>query len=238
MEIGGEGGAISDQQRLIRTGQLTPFGTTVEQVPSSSSLPIEEQKSGLSPVVNQQAAALSTSTEATAIQSESSSNVMPNEKEPRIKLSSSDFDGLFSNGPIKKRQARIPKKKKRANLEENQDTGQSSGVLTLLPNSSTSEPSMENTESDHDDWMPSLADFLASDQSSSSSEYFTDEELGEVKRKRLRPLSSDDLSSDEEVKSARKGKGKRRRKGKRKVTTRQRYNGDDGDEELYLQRLQ
>lgn len=176
---GGGRAALEEEEQLIRTGQLTPFGTSV--VGSSVA----------------------------SVTAESS-----------------------SVGSGKK--SRIPKKSG-ATSEPNQHN---SDPAVLQSHPSSLESSLENGFGP-DDWVPSLADFLESSSaaSSSESEYFTDDELGRTKKKkkRLRDLSSDGLSDEEErAKSRKKGKG---RKGKgKKVGTQRRYN-DDGDEELYLERL-
>ena len=132
------------------------------------------------------------------------------------------------------KRARIPKKKK---LTESQDS-QASSVTPLT--SSSLEPNMEKTSSDCEDcWMPNLSDLLESDDPSSESEYFTDEELGGVKKKKkLRELSSDDLSDEDSLTGmTKRGQRKRIRKKKRKKAPSLKYN-DDGDKELYQDRLQ
>ena len=192
----GVGGAtLEEEQQLIRTGQMTPFGTSLSGVVNSLSSNVSVESS----------------------------------------LEASGSPGDFGDSTGKSfRQARIPKK-----------PGATSDLSDLaddtLPSQSQSgslEPSLEDSFGP-DDWVPSLADLLDSASASSAeSEYFTDDELGgpkKKKKKRLRELSSDGLSDsgDERTRSR-----KRRRKGKgKKVAASQRRYNDDGDEELYLQRL-
>lgn len=140
------------------------------------------------------------------------------------------------------RRARIPKKKKKKTPEEAPSltpaaaTPEKIEAEKLESESHSLEPDQENELSDfEDDWKPTLAELLGSDKSSSSeSEYFTDEELGEpkIKKRKLRELSSDGLSDEEDEKE------KRRRRRKRTTTGKGRKCCDDGDEELFKQRLQ
>lgn len=223
-EGGRKGGRLmAEEQRLIQTGLLTPFGSSVQAL-ASSSLTGESSSS---------------SSTVTSREPEVSSKPVSSEKEPSIRLCSSSFDGLFSSGSVDagrkppRRIARIPKKKKGNTSTEQSQTSRESAEVNS--HSTALETSMEMVPSDHEDWIPSLADLLESNSSRSSSiesEYFTDEELGGTQKKRkrkLRALSSDDLSDEDELRSAKK----RRR---RRTTQQTRYN-DDGDKELYQQRL-
>lgn len=189
----GVGGAtLAEEQRLIQTGQMTPFGTSLSGAVNSSLSNISAEGGfGYSSKVN-------------------------------VSVDSTTGESG--------RQARIPK-----------IPGTTSDKT--LPSQShfgSSEPTLEDSFGP-DDWVPSLADLMDSTSASSAeSEYFTDDELGgpkKKKKKRLRELSSDGLSDDDDDERARsrKRKGRRRRKGKG-TASRRRYN-DDGDEELYLQRL-
>ena len=204
---GGGGAAFEEQQRLIQTGQLTPFGTSIDSRvdPSSSSLPAQP-------------------------------NASPAQDKLELpeKLDSAEsglLAGSCDAGSTRGlRTARIPKRTASSREEPALENVESKPSVS---HSEAPEPSMDLEESS---WLPSLEDLLddgeSSSQLSSESEYFTDEELGEVKRKkkkRLRELSSDGLSDEDELQPKRK---KRKRRADHS-----RYH-DDGDEELYRLRIQ
>lgn len=215
MVMGGGGGvAETNAQRLIQTGQLTPFGSSVD-------VPADAHSAGET--------SASSSIQGLSSQPGSSNHLLPN--------------GV-TDTPGKRRIARIPKKHKETS-EQNQiftaDTANNiseSHTPSLVPNVAKSHATLlepnADMPSDNEDWTPTLADLLESDSPSSESEYLTDEEMGETseskkrkKKRRLRPLSSDDLSDDEDL------RGKRRKMTKRRAS----HHGDDGDKNLYLQRL-
>ena len=238
-------GLKGDEQRLIQTGQMTPFGTSVD-VPIISSDRTVTKESSVTELADTRdsdvPAADKKEPTAKGDLESSTLNSAASRKEPVLKLSSDSFDGLFTSAPVyndrktsTQKRARIPKKKK---LTESQDS-QASSVTPLT--SSSLEPNMEKTSSDCEDcWMPNLSDLLESDDPSSESEYFTDEELGGVKKKKkkLRELSSDDLSDEDSLTgTTKRGQRKRIRKKKRKKAPSLKYN-DDGDRELYQDRLQ
>lgn len=98
---------------------------------------------------------------------------------------------------------------------------------------------------DHDmeDWVPTIEELENFDsEESDESEYFTDDELGgrvlkaKPKRRALRPLSSDDLDSEDDGTRKRK-RGSGSRKSKRYCREQQRNHLDDGDEQLYIMRM-
>ena len=173
------GGAPSEEGtlRLIQTGQLTPFGTSVDTLPTKSK------------------------------SAESALKAEPADADCKVGVSTRTV---------------------------------ASDVALTESHSHSLEPSMDDTDAldAAEDWKPSLADFLESNSSSGSEgeeEYFTDEELGHIrKKKKLRDLSSDDLSGIDEPK--RKGKWRRRKKGRKTPRSKKTYK-DDGDEELYQERL-
>lgn len=235
---GEEGVAKSDEQRLIQTGELTPFGSSVST--SADSAP---------PVGG--VGSTSDSNVQTA-RSDVAADSAPAQNVPSMKLCSDSFDGLFSSSvsdtPGKRRIARIPKKKKNGSLDHQSGGAMSrsrssslepkpetAGGMSSDPHAATSEPDRENALSDGDDWVPSLADLLDSDSPSGESDYLTDEELGggveakKKKKKRLRPLSSDDDLSDEDGSP----RGKRRRTAGWGASR----HADDGDKNLYRERL-
>lgn len=187
------GGAPSEEGtlRLIQTGELTPFGTSVDTLPTSSH---------------------SQSTKSTGFMSaESALKAEPANADCKLGIST-------------RRKCAV-----------------ASDVALTESHSHSSEPNMDDALDAAEDWMPSLADFLESNSSSGSEgegeEYFTDEDLGHIgkkKKKKLRDLSSDDLSGIDEPK--RKGKWRRRRKG-RGTSRKKTACHDDGDEDLYRQRL-
>ncbi len=232
-----------NEQRLIQTGQRTPFGSNLET--SIATFP--------SSIVNEE--------EPTTIELSSDS------------LNGLFSDGIEHGKELTSRRiARIPKiassslsgstadsksnSKSSSSLEPSIENGMSLGSsLSFEHGNGTSQSfssgsnSMglgldskpEDELSDHEDWIPSLAEFLESDDTSSESEYITDEELGpgevekKKKKKKLRALSSDDDDlSDDYPRKRRRGKG--RGLNKRPDGTKKRYN-DDGDEDLYQQRI-
>ena len=232
MGVAREGVATTtDEWRLIQTGQMTPFGTSVDTPSADSALSVGEHTSD-------------ETSRAPRASAESASS-----KQPTVQLSSDSFGGLFTNGgleaPGKRRIARIPKKKKKTEASSEQDHNDTSKSALLEPDTKNgNEPAVvsnshttEAAPAEPDDWIPSLTDLLESDSVSNESEYYTDEELGESqeakkrkKRKRLRPLSDDDFSDESEGGLPR---SKRKRAGSRKTTR----HGDDGDKNLYRQRL-
>lgn len=112
---------------------------------------------------------------------------------------------------------------------------------SFLPNSLNGEDEDMNA----DEWVPSIEEFENFDSEESyESEYYTDDELGGRRSKKkliLRPLSSDDLESDDEdhvtCRKRKKGHGNKKRKKFCRVTMKQRKHLDDGDEELYRMRI-
>lgn len=95
-----------------------------------------------------------------------------------------------------------------------------------------------------DYWLPSIAELENFDSDESyESEYYTDDELGPVneihskKKKTLRPLSSDEVESDDANSKRKKGKG-RGKKWKKYGSGKWKKHLDDGDEELYRRRIQ
>lgn len=220
----GEAGGVSDattisseeRQRLIQTGQITPFGSSVE------------------PCTTPQVATLAVEPTITTRSSTNSS------REPETSRNSTG-EGLFpeSTAAGSRRASRKAHTRKRvpANLVENDEVG---GTDTdAASHSSTLEPDEDFEESG---WIPSLEDLLEDDDSNSpsgESDYYTDDELGGKKKKKLRPLSSDGLSDEEDDVRPSKGKGKRKRRTKRKLKSRDHlsYN-DDGDVDCYHQRIQ
>ena len=202
-----------EQQRLIQTGLITPFGSSIEPCSSGGG---------------------------------GHSSLTPLGSESRGKLRQDNLvdEGLISGscddvGTTRVlRKARIPKITKKTASGTDDESG---SAATTTPHSSALEPADEDF--DESGWMPSLEDLLEDDDDSplsGESEYSTDEELGGKKKKKmkLRELSSDGLS-DEEEEDARPSKGKTRRRTKRKGKKRGNrlaYN-DDGDEECYRQRI-
>lgn len=219
----------SNEQRLIQTGLLTPFGSSVD-----------------TPAESAQAGECSTgSGGGVEVSSGPTADLASSKKGASLKLCSEGFDGLFSDDlPYKRRIARIPKKKGDTSERSKDSSGSrdnstpSNSHASLLEQNDECNNEVTLSGGEEDDWMPSLAEMLESDASSSAeSEYLTDEELGETegsrrrkrnkKKKKLRPLSPDELSEEE-------GASPKRRKNKRRKTTNY---SDDGDKHLYQQRL-
>lgn len=232
-------------------GHLTPFGSRLEEFTeaSSSKLPVEQDMvadvGGASARQGTLGYVAVDGVDSGMKHSSMSASPVLGVKEPKIRLSSGSFNGLFSvdsaEGPSAeqglsgrknvRRLARIPKKK------DNDISAQQPSIS--LPTTDTLEPNDEIPLEDQDDWIPSLAQFMEF-SSSSESEYFTDDDMGEVKgKKRLRELSSEgDLSSDDArgARPRKRGKGKMGGGRKRKKLLSSRYN-DDGDEDMYRQRI-
>lgn len=260
-----EGGVLSEQQRLIQTGQLTPFGGRVDEVkPSSSQLelipPSDEilssntvgtdpgPSSGLSSLMKQEA---SISGQESLKESEKSV--------PSIQLCSDSFDGLFSDPAVRMDHRDVTKNRKRkgrAGSESRSATsslqGEINSSVSMSDSKSSSdiiEPNMENEDLEYDGWMPTISDLEGSDSDhhSTESEYYTDEELGRVgfkkekrKKKKLRDLSSDELEFDE-VEERHTGRGKKGKgwgKKRRRSRREPKKFQDDGDEELFRLRIQ
>ena len=227
-----EGGRVTDEQRLIQTGHLTPFGGQVQDIQSSSSSSI-----GSSGTVS------SNSLPSTSVTPNSLPVTPPSAKvTPTIQLSNDSFDGLFSDVVITKPPKKKPTSKKSKSPEKKSDTNSpvedqgAPSAQEMIAQSSNLERCMENGEYDNEEWMPDeaeLAMFESEMLSSSESEYLTDDEMGSPQKKKkhrvLRELSSDedDIIGDHVTS---KGRG-RKRKGKQK------HYQDDGDDELYRLRM-
>ena len=229
----------TEKERLIKMGHLTPFGSKLEELTGTSS---NEQ-----PVPDDAATAelgMLSAVASTAVHSDTACTSLPvsvvhGNKDSGIRLCSDSFNGLFTSdsAPVhslrknSRRIARIPKRKDGGSEAE-------PGGSSLLSGNSTLET---DGEVDEDDWIPSLAQLMNEFSSSSESEYLTDEDMGEVRvKRRLRDLSSgSEVSSGDE--RARLGKGRKRkaRGGQRGKKKRRTANcNDDGDEEVFHQRIQ
>ena len=234
-----EGGRVTDEQRLIQTGQLTPFGGKVQDTAGQPSSSTSSSVTVELP---------------TASNSLPSSSATPNSlpvtpsatATPTIQLSNDSFDGLFSDTVITKPKKKSTSKKSKS-PEKKGDIGATNsnshvddqGALSMqeiITQSGSLEQGMENGGYDNEEWMPDeaeLAMFESEMLSSSESEYLTDDEMGTPQKKKrkqkvLRELSSDEDDIGDHVTS--KGRG-RKRKGKRK------HYQDDGDDELYRLRI-
>ena len=232
-----------ESQRLIESGHLTPFGTHVdnESTAASSSTVVGPEK------VSSTAATQSLSAAAVADQKKQSESQTP----PSLKLSSDDFDGLFSNSVLPKRKppaakARTSSRRKSRDSTPTKQKPSSKYQEPSLSRSDDLDPNDDSMETGNagngdlgDAWVPTAADLEPEPHSSSSaeSEYYTDDELGleesgskvtRKRKKKLRDLSSED--SDEDLDHMIR---KKRRRGSRMAN---RYQ-DDGDEELYRLRM-
>lgn len=120
----------------------------------------------------------------------------------------------------------------------------------ILEDQSLLSNSLNGEDMNVEDWVPSLADFENFDSEESyESEYYTDDELGgggengrrSKKKLTLRPLSSDELESDDEdhltSRKRKKGRGNKKRKKFCSISMKQRKHLDDGDEQLYRMRI-
>ena len=226
-----EGGKVTKEQRLIQTGQLTPFGGQVYDTTTDSA-----------------ESALLGSSEKNDVSTSFDSMVAPSSSAaltkatPTIQLSNDSFDGLFSNTvytkPTKKSTSHKGKLREKTSDETNSHEGTSTGELAAPEEHQDQiqeNGELVNGELDMDDWMPDeaeLALFESEMLSSSDSEYITDDELGSPKKKKQKPLR--ELSSDEEDGDEDRVVSKRR--GRKPKLKRWHYQ-DDGDDELYRLRI-
>ena len=227
-----EGGKVTEEQLLIQTGQLTPFGGQVHDNNAESA----------SSVIDPLATNHISSSPSTSV-----SKATP----PSIQLSHDSFDGLFSDivfvKPTKKMVSERSKGKEKqidkeaASSLRVQEGGASSsqegGASSSQEGISTSSQSCEAVSAvDNDEWMPNeaeLAEFESEMLSSSEdSEYLTDDELGtpkKKKRKKLRELSSEEEEELEGHVTSKQRSRKRKRKSNHYL--------DDGDDEMYRLRI-
>ena len=219
-----EGGRVTEEQRLIQTGQLTPFGGQVHDtaITQSNSLPTAASSNSLPP------------TSITPNPLPVSPSVKPT---PTIQLSNDSFDGLFSDTivtiPKKKTSAKNKSSDKKGSTSSHMDSQSALSTHEIQDQSSNLEQGMENGESE---WMPDeaeLALFESEMQSSSDSEYVTDDEMGTTQKKKKKQVLRE-LSSDEDDVVAchvtSKGRG-------RKTKKQRRHYQDDGDDELFRLRM-
>ena len=216
-----EGGKMTEEQRLIQTGQLTPFGGQVTAGSAESA----------STVVNGSLGDNDNTTSSDTL------GVAVSKTTPTIQLSNDSFDGLFSNSvftkPVKKMAAQ---KNKSPDIKVEQEASVShDNTYALSAHSNNLECSLENGELYNEEWKPDeaeLAMFESEMLTSSDSEYLTDDEMGSPKKKKRKKLR--ELSSDEEEEGESHVTSKRRSR-KRKV--KQHHYQDDGDDELYRLRI-
>lgn len=226
-----DGGRVTEQQKLIQTGQLTPFGGQVDESAGNA----DSASSSISDSADKLDVTASDST------TSPSSSVAVTKAAPTIRLSNNSFDGLFSGTVLTK-----PTKISSTQRSKSHEKTTSSHTDTSAASASEATPSKENVvdqvwengelvngELDADEWMPNeteLAEFESEMLSSSDSEYLTDDELGspKKKKKRLRELSSDEDDDESHVTSKRRG---------RKQKLKWRSYQDDGDDELFKLRI-
>ncbi len=230
-----DGGRVTDEQRLIQTGHLTPFGGLVQDASGQQSSTSSTNSLGTATSSN---SLPSTSATPNSLPVTPSAKVIP-----AIQLSNDSFDGLFSNAVVTKPKKKSTSKKSKS-PENKSDTSSpvenrgAPSAQEIVAQSSNLERGMENGEYDNEEWMPDeaeLALFESEMLSSSESDYLTDDEMGTPQKKKkrkqrvLRELSSDedDVIGDHVTS---KGRG-RKRKGKQK------HYQDDGDDELYRLRM-
>ena len=252
-------GFLSEQQKLIQTGHLTPFGSRVDEGKSSSSeLEVTLSDDIASTTAGVEPGPSSGQSTLTKLDGPESQREME-KSAPSIQLCSDSFDGLFSdplarldrNGGAKRKGKSRATSESRSVSSSLQDDLTSSSVSVSESKSSGDvlEASVKSEEFGYDGWMPSISDLEASDSEhfSTESEYYTDEELGGTtikkkkikQKKKLRDLSSDELEFDEGDKSRSSSRGKRRKgSGKKRKRCRElKKFQDDGDEELFRLRI-
>lgn len=244
-----EGGRVTEEQRLIQTGHLTPFGGQVAQdTAGQSSSSSSSSFASSSETVNVEYPTSSISSLPSTSATPNSLPVTLNSAKviPTLQLSNDSFDGLFSDTVITKpkkkptsKKSKSPEKKGDNETTNSNDDQEALSAQEVIAPSSKLEWGMENGEYDNEEWMPDEAELAMFESemlsSSSESEYLTDDEMGtpqKMKKRKhrvLRELSSDedDIIGDH---VASKGHG-RKRKGKQK------HYLDDGDDELYRLRI-
>lgn len=221
-----EGGRMTEEQRLIQTGQLTPFGGHIDDadIPSADSA---LSRLNDAPVDGEVCAA-------------TSSAAANKTSHPSIQLSNDSFGGLFSDAvfvkPAKRQTPPTKQKEKKSDraCEEDKGAAVCSAEMSAQPSSLT-EVVEENGESEWKLSEAELAMFESDMLSSSESEedYVTDDEMGsptkkKKKRKKLRELSSDEDDVEGHVTSKKRG---------RKWKTKGKHYLDDGDDDLFRLRL-
>ena len=255
-------GQSSEQQKLIQTGHMTPFGSSVGETVE----PLSQEEGG-TPANSGSSDSVGTGSPTVASSSE---HVRDREKAEEsvkqkqtvgIQLCSDTFDGLFSDLPL------LPSAKIRTppRLDKGKGKGkgkgkepakgggaQKSSSLSAHPRASelditlrdiTRVPRSQEEEGTRvvSVESPPLEDgdtdvyhpVLEDSSDTDVSEYFTDEELGGAGRGNGKKLR--DLSSDDSDEDL--VIAHRRKKRKRKVNKSARQYHDDGDEELYRMRI-
>ena len=220
-----EGGTVTDQQKLIQTGQLTPFGGHVDDSAGNA-------ESSLSVISGSADKSDVTASDSTTSSPSFSGAVT--KAAPTIRLSSDSFDGLFSDAVLTKPLKTSSCKTREKTTNSHIDASTASASEPTPSKENVADQVWENGELDTVEWMPDeaeLAEFESEMLSSSDSEYLTDDELGspkKKKKKRLRELSSDEEDDESHVTS--------RRRGRKQKLKRRNYQ-DDGDDELFRLRI-
>lgn len=229
-----EGGKMTEEQRLIQIGQLTPFGGQVQDTTTDA-------QSTFSPVNDSSAKEdIPTSSyspsSSSSVSASSGSVSKAASATSSIKLSNDSFDGLFSDTVITKplKKSSSPKSKHREKKPNKEMTSSHVHIDEQSTRPDVLEQDHENGECDNEEWMPNEAElemFESEMLSSSDSEYITDDEMGtpqKKKKKRLRELSSDEDEDKDHVTSKR---------CVRKHKLKRRHYQDDGDDELFRMRI-
>ena len=256
-------GQSSEQQKLIQTGHMTPFGSSVAE--TAEPPPREEGEEGGPPASSGTSDGIGTCTPVLASSLERVRDQEKAEESIRqkqvvgIQLSSDTFDGLFSDLPLPSAKRGAPPRpdkgkgkgkgkgkerakggaaQKRSSVPAHPQVSEPDTTLrdvTGLPRSHEEETGAVSAESPLEDHGDTDVYHPVLEDSSDSdvSEYFTDEELGGAGRRDGKKLR--DLSSDDSDMDL--ILANRRKKRKRKVSERARRYHDDGDEELYRMRI-
>ena len=254
-------GQSSEQQKLIQTGHMTPFGSNVGETVE----PLSQEEEGGTPANSGSSDSVGTGSPAVASSSEHVRDRKKAEESRKqkqtvgIQLCSDTFDGLFSDQPLlpKRRTPPRPDKGKGKGKGKGKEPAKGGGAqksssLPAHPRASESDTTLRDitrvprSQEEEETGVvsvesPPLEDgdtdvyhpILEDSSDTDVSEYFTDEELGGASRGNGKKLR--DLSSndsDEDLVIAH-----RRKKRKRKVNKSARQYHDDGDEELYRMRI-
>ena len=148
-----EGGRVTEEQLLIQTGQLTPFGGQIHDNNAESASPVVDP---------------SATNHISSAPSSSTSKATP----PSIQLSHDSFDGLFSDTvfvkPTKKMASERSKSKEKkvdkeaassSHVQEGGASSKQGGASSRQEEISSSNQSQEAVIAvDHDEWMPLCCD--------------------------------------------------------------------------------
>lgn len=256
----------TERQRLIQTGLITPFDKTPEATPTLTLPPDVTTPSTTdhhsSSITGSRLDSITPDSLVGPVNSDITWGVKQPRPSPTLQLSNDNFDGLFSDlsastTKLAKKRSGKSSKGKDSMVTDQPHPSHSSNSSLLIPSIPANDHTTETDDvmisqakaepdflgnQDIEDWIPTIEELenFDSEDSYGASDYYTDEELGVSKPKRkraLRPLSSDDLESEDECSRPRKKKGCVSGRGKRYGNKQESKHLDDGDEQLYRMRM-